>query len=129
MSMSAAKKTTHIKSSQKGNLGLESKPQPVQGSMRIIAVRTLREFWEKHAETEQPLKAWYHEVQYCSWEKANDILKDFPKARPIKNNRCIFNINQNDYRLVIKIHYNRSIVYIRFVGTHNEYDKIDATTI
>lgn len=127
--MPVAKKNAKIKSSQKGNFGLESKLQRVQGGMRIIAVRTLREFWEKHAETEQPLKAWYHEVQNCSWQKADDILKDFPKARPIKNNRCIFNINQNDYRLVIQIHYNRSIVYIRFVGTHNEYDKIDATTI
>lgn len=97
--------------------------------MRIIAVRTLREFWEKHAETEQPLKAWYHEVQKCSWQKPDNILKDFPKARPIKNNRCIFNINQNDYRLVIQIHYNRTIVYIRFIGSHSEYDKMDATTI
>lgn len=51
------------------------------------------------------------------------------KARPIKNNRCIFEINQNDYRLIIETHYNRGIIYICFVGTHNEYDKIDATTI
>jgi len=68
-------------------------------------------------------------VIQCSWEKADDIFKDFPKARPIKNNRCIFNINKNDYRLIVKIHYNRGIVYIRFVGTHSEYDQIDATTI
>ena len=97
--------------------------------MRIIKKKTLRDFWEKHAETEQPLKAWYHDVKNCSWTKPDDILKDFPKARPIKNNRCIFEINQNDYRLIIETHYNRGIIYIRFVGTHNEYDKIDATTI
>jgi mRNA interferase HigB len=127
--MPKAKKTAKTESSQKGNFELESKPHSPQGGMRIIAVRTLREFWESHAETEQPLKAWYHEVQKCSWGKADDILNDFPKARPIKNNRCIFNINKNDYRLIIQIHYNRSIVYIRFVGSHSEYDKIDATTI
>lgn len=97
--------------------------------MRIIAVRTLQEFWKKHAETEQPLKAWYYEVQKCSWDKPDDILKDFPKARPIPDNRCIFEINHNDYRLIVKVHYNRGIVYIRFVGTHAEYDKINATTI
>ena len=97
--------------------------------MRIIKKKTLRDFWEKHAETEQPLKAWYHDVKKCSWTKSDDILKDFPKARPIKNNRCIFEINQNDYRLIVETHYNRGIIYIRFVGTHEEYDKIDATTI
>lgn len=127
--MPKAKKTLKSKSSQKGNFGLVSKDQQVHGGMRVIAVRTLREFWERHPETEQPLRAWYHEVQKCAWKKPDDILKDFPKARPIKNNRCIFEINHNDYRLIIQTHYNRGIIFIRFVGTHSEYDKVDATTI
>ncbi len=97
--------------------------------MRVIAVSTLRRFWKKHAETEQPLRAWYEEVKKLRWEKPEDILRDFPKARPIPQNRCIFQINRNDYRLVIETHYNRGIVFIRFIGTHSEYDEIDATTV
>ncbi len=97
--------------------------------MRIISLKRLREFWEAHADAEQSLKAWYKEACESDWRKPNDIKKRYPSADPIPGNRVVFNIKGNTYRLVVKIHYNTGIVYIRFAGTHPEYDKIDAVTI
>ena len=97
--------------------------------MRIIAQKTIREFWSKHSETEQQLKAWYDEVKKADWSTPNDILKEFPNARVIKNDRAIFNIKGNKYRIVIAVKYDFKIVYIRFIGTHKEYDKINAEEI
>ena len=97
--------------------------------MRIIAVQTLREFWERHADAEQPLKAWYKEATETLWREPNDVKKRYPSADILPGNRVIFNIKGNTCRLIVKIHYNTSIVFIRFVGTHTEYDKIDAETI
>lgn len=97
--------------------------------MRIIAVRTLREFWESHADAEQPLKAWYREASETKWSAPADIKARYPSADILPDNRVVFNIKGNTYRLIVKIHYNRAIVYIRFVGTHAEYDKIDAVTV
>jgi mRNA interferase HigB len=97
--------------------------------MRIIATRTLRQFWQRHADAEQSLKAWHKEVQESSWSGPADIKARYPSADLIPGNRVVFNIKGNTYRLIIKIHYNRQIVFIRFVGTHAEYDKINAGTI
>ncbi|MCU0797676.1 MAG: type II toxin-antitoxin system HigB family toxin [Akkermansiaceae bacterium] len=97
--------------------------------MRIIAVRTLREFWESHADAEQPLKSWYKEATDTRWKEPNDIKQRFPSADVLPDNRVVFNIKGNAYRLIVKIHYNTGIVFIRFVGTHAEYDKISAETI
>lgn len=97
--------------------------------MRIISIRTLREFWQCHAEAEQPLKAWYKEAGDAAWGGPADIKMRYPSADILPGNRVVFNIKGNSYRLIIKIHYNRQIVYIRFVGTHAEYDKVDATTV
>ena len=97
--------------------------------MRIIAIRTLQEFWERHADAEQPLKAWYKEAGEAAWVGPADIKTRYPSADILAGNRVVFNIKGNTYRLIIKIHYNRQIVYIRFVGTHAEYDKVDATTV
>lgn len=97
--------------------------------MRIIARRTLREFWEKHPDTEQALKAWFQDAQRAEWKTPNDIRQTYTTASFIANNRVVFNIRGNNYRLVVAIKYDFSIVYIRFIGTHQEYDQIDAAII
>lgn len=97
--------------------------------MRIIAVKTLREFWENHADAEQPLKSWYKETTDTRWNTPDDVKRRYPSADILPGNRVVFNIKGNTYRLIVKIHYNTGIVFIRFVGTHAEYDKIDAETI
>ena len=128
--MSAKKKSTSKqKSSPKGNFPLDLPEMPRQGGMRIIAVGTLREFWKSHADAEQPLKSWYKEAIDTRWLEPNDIKQRYPSADILPDNRVVFNIKGNTYRLMVKIHYNTGIVYIRFVGTHAEYDKINAETI
>lgn len=97
--------------------------------MRVIAVKTLREFWKRHADAEQALKAWHKEASSTRWREPNEIKKGYPSADVIPGNRIVFNIKGNDYRLIVKIHYNTGILYIRFVGTHAEYDKVSAETI
>jgi mRNA interferase HigB len=97
--------------------------------MRVIAKRTLREFWLKHANSEQALKLWYNEADKSTWLHPNDIKADFPDASILANNRVIFNIKGNSFRLIVKISYRHQTVWIRFIGTHAEYDKIDATKI
>ncbi len=97
--------------------------------MRIIALKTIKDYWTKHSETEQPLKSWYDEVKKADWEKPEDILREFPKARVIKNDRVIFNIKGNRFRLVVAVKYDFKIFYIRFISTHAEYDKINAEEI
>ncbi|MCO4292405.1 type II toxin-antitoxin system HigB family toxin [Solitalea sp. MAHUQ-68] len=97
--------------------------------MRVIAKKSLRDFWEKHADSEQQLKAWYLEAEGASWQNPNEIKKDYPSASIIGDNRVVFNIKGNNYRLIVKINYDYKMVWIRFVGTHAEYDKINATEI
>jgi mRNA interferase HigB len=116
-------------SSPKGNFELARPATPAQAGMRIIAVRTLREFWKSHADAEQPLKAWFKEATDTRWNEPNEIKQRFPSADILPENRVVFNIKGNTYRLIVKIHYNTGIVFIRFVGTHAEYDKIDAASI
>lgn len=97
--------------------------------MRVVAVRTLREFWTKHRDAEEPLKAWYAEAISAQWRGPQDILVRFRSADILRNNRVVFNIKGNQYRLVVKIHYNTGIVYVRFIGNHSEYDRINAETV
>ena len=97
--------------------------------MRIIARSALREYWQKHPETEQPLKAWFDDTSRANWKTPSDIKDNYANASIIANNRVIFNIKGNNHRLIVHIRYDISIVFIRFIGTHQEYDKIDATTI
>lgn len=97
--------------------------------MRVIAKKTLREFWMKHKNCEQQLKAWYNEAEKAEWKSPKDIKKDYPSASIIEGNRVVFNIKGNTYRLIIKVNYGFGMVWIRFIGTHAEYDKIDATKI
>lgn len=97
--------------------------------MRVIARSTLREFWIKHPDAEEALQAWYDDAERTQWKTPADIRATYPSASFVSNNRVIFNIRGNHYRLIVHIHYNTQIVYIRFVGTHPEYDRIDALTV
>ena len=95
--------------------------------MRIIAKKTLRDFWQKHPDCEQQLKAWHHEVEKAKWKGPKDIKIEYPSASFLQANRVVFNIKGNHYRLIIRINYPYQMVWIRFIGTHAQYDKIDAT--
>jgi len=97
--------------------------------MRVIAISTLREFWTKHPDSEQALREWYVKTERATWGSLNDIRNDSNSVDFVKNQRYVFNIKGNDYRLVTAIKFTPKLVYIRFVGTHSEYDKIDASTI
>ncbi|MDP3928309.1 MAG: type II toxin-antitoxin system HigB family toxin [Bacteroidota bacterium] len=88
--------------------------------MRVIAKKILREFWEKHNDCEDQLKSWYKEAVEANWQIPNDIKKEYPTASFLADNRVVFNIKGNHYRLIVKINYAFSIVFIRFVGTHAE---------
>ena len=97
--------------------------------MRIIALRALRDFWQQHPDAEQPLRAWYHDVKQATWRTPTDVKNAYRNASLIENKRVVFNIKGNDYRLVAAIQYQQGIVYIRFVGTHAQYDRVDATMV
>ena len=95
--------------------------------MRIIARRALREFWERHRDAEQPLRAWYHDAREADWPA--DVKRVYANASVIGENRVVFNIGGNKYRLVVAINYPYRVCYIRFVGTHQAYDRIDAKSV
>jgi mRNA interferase HigB len=97
--------------------------------MRVIAVSTLRAFWERHPDAEQPLKAWYEEAKSAAWNQPADIKAQYRSASVLKNRRVVFNIKGNDYRLIVAIAYRLRIVYVKFVGTHKAYDAVDAETV
>ncbi len=97
--------------------------------MRVIAKKTLREFWQKHADCEQQLKSWFQETSKAEWQTTKDIKINYPTASFLAGNRVVFNIKGNHYRIIVKINYDYQMVWIRFVGTHTEYDKIDALNI
>lgn len=97
--------------------------------MRVIAVSTLRAFWERYPDAEQPLKAWYEEATSVSWSQPADIKAQYRSASVLKNRRVVFNIKGNDYRLIVAIAYKLQIVYVKFAGTHKEYDAVDAETV
>jgi len=97
--------------------------------MRVIAVSTLRAFWERHPDAEQPLKASYEEATRATWAQPADIKTQYRSASVLKSRRVVFNIKGNDYRLIVAISYKLQIVYVKFVGTHKEYDAVDAETV
>lgn len=97
--------------------------------MRVIAKRTLQDFWIKHADYEEQLKAWYRETEKAQWKNINALKKEYPSASILKDNRIVFNIKGNTYRLIVKFNFDHQIGWIRFIGTHAEYDKIDANKI
>lgn len=100
--------------------------------MRILAKRTLRQFWETHprgAEAATPLQVWHSTVEDADWATPADVKTTYRNASILKDNRVVFNIAGNKFRLVAHVDYPSRVVYIRFVGTHAEYDGIDAETI
>jgi mRNA interferase HigB len=99
--------------------------------MRIISVGTLRDFWSKPGrdDAEQPLRTWVKVVKVAEWSRPTDVKKMFRSADILANGRAIFDIGGNKYRLVVAIHYRGKRVYVRFIGTHKEYDKIDVRTV
>jgi mRNA interferase HigB len=97
--------------------------------MRILSRSTLRAFWETHPDTEDPLKAWYYEASRADWQRPADVKAVHRSASIIANDRVVFNIKGNRYRLIVAMRYDIGMIFIRFIGTHAEYDKIDAETI
>ena len=103
---------------------------PIMGTcylvlMRIIARRTLRDLWEQHPRAEQPLRAWFAEATKATWSQPQDIKDVYRHASFVGDNRVVFNIAGNRYRLIAHINYDYGIVYVKFVGTHAAYDRID----
>ncbi len=97
--------------------------------MRIIAKRTLRDFWARHPDAEQPLLAWYREAEKEDWTTPAGLKARYPSASIIGGNRAVFNIKGNSYRLVVRINYQKRLVHIRFIGTHSEYDRVNAKEV
>lgn len=97
--------------------------------MRVIAKKVLREFWEKFPDSEEALKTWHAEAESAAWQTPADIKEKYRSASIIKDSRVVFNICGNKYRLVVKINYRISLVYIRFIGTHKQYDAINVEVI
>ena len=97
--------------------------------MRVIAKRTLRKFWKKHADCEEQLKSWYRETEKAKWSNINELKREYPSASILNDNRIVYNIKGNNYRLIVKFNFEYQISWIRFIGTHAEYDKINANEI
>lgn len=97
--------------------------------MRVLAKRTLRDFWELNPDSEQQLLVWFREASKAEWNNPNEIKAQYTSASILKNSKVVFNICGNKYRLIVEINFARKWVFIRFIGTHSEYDKIDANNI
>ena len=97
--------------------------------MRIIAVNTIRQYWEKYPNTEQSLKAWIQEVEYSEWKTPQALKVKYRNASIISGKRVVFNINGNKFRLIVDIEYRLKIVFVVWFGSHAEYDLIDSKTI
>ena len=99
--------------------------------MRIISFRTLREFWgnSKYSDSEISLRSWYHDAKNSDWKNSNELKQQYKNASIVGEGRAVFNIKGNSYRLVVSIDYVFQVIFIRFIGTHKQYDKIDTKTI
>ena len=96
---------------------------------RIFSKSTLREFWEKYPESEQYLKTWFDTAMNTEWKNPNEVKQTYATASILKDSRIVFNIKGNSFRLIAKFNFDKKWIFIRFIGTHIEYDKIDANTI
>ena len=96
---------------------------------RIFAKSTLRDYWEKHNDVEQYLKTWYNTAMSSEWKTPNDVKQTYANASILKNGRIVFNIKGNTYRLIVKFNFEKQWAFIKFIGTHSEYDKINANEI
>lgn len=97
--------------------------------MRVIAIKTLKQFWEKTPSSEQPLWSWYEEVEKANWSNPNELKEQYRNASVINSKRVVFNIHGNSYRLVVDIEYNFKIVFIVWIGSHKDYDRINVKAV
>jgi len=97
--------------------------------MNIISKRTLIEFYNKHPQAKIPLEVWHSDTRKSNWQSPNDIKNIYSNASFLEDNRVVFNIKGNSFRLIVHIDYKRKIVRVKFIGTHSEYDKINAKDI
>ena len=97
--------------------------------MNIYNRSSLIIFYTKHSDCRESLEKWYNDVLLKNWRKPGDVTRDFNTARTIKNNRAIFKINDNDYRLIVELNYQKGWLFIKFIGTHKQYEKTDAETV
>lgn len=97
--------------------------------LRVIAKKVLRDFWLHHVDCEQQLKSWYKEADKATWTNFNELKSDYPNASILSDNRVCFNIKGNSYRLIVRVNFDYQMMWIRFIGTHAAYDKIDANKI
>ena len=97
--------------------------------MRIIAVNTLKDYWEEFPQAKQPLLSWYEEGNIAEWNNPNELKEQYRNASILTDKRVVFNIHGNSYRLIVDIEYRLKIIFIVWFGTHKEYDKIDAKKI
>jgi mRNA interferase HigB len=100
--------------------------------MRVIALSALKRFWEGkggHADAREPLLAWFREASKADWADPADVKRQFGTASILRDGRVVFDIAGNKYRLVVWINYHYRVVYVRFIGTHRQYDRIDAQNI
>ena len=97
--------------------------------MRIIAVHTIKKFWTKHPQTEQPLKSWVEEVQKAEWSNPQELKAHFRSASIITGKRVVFNIKGNCFRMIVHVEYRLKIVFMVWIGSHKEYDLIDVKSI
>lgn len=96
---------------------------------RVFAKSTLREFWERYPDAEQYLKTWFDTAMNSDWKSPSDVKQTYANASILKEGRIMFNIKGNSCRLVVKINFEKQWIFIRFIGSHKEYDRIDANTI
>lgn len=97
--------------------------------MHVIAKRPLKEFWERYRDAQGALEAWLAHAERAEWAGPADVVADYRTADILPGDRVVFNLKGNQYRLVVKMRYSSRVVYVRFVGTHQEYDGVDATRI
>ncbi|MEO6902360.1 MAG: type II toxin-antitoxin system HigB family toxin [Bacteroidia bacterium] len=97
--------------------------------MNIHNRGTITHYCTLHPDCKRALQKWYHDVLTKDWKKPKDVTKDFNKSRPIKNDRVIFEINGSDHRLIAELNYQKGWIFIKFIGTHTEYDKVDAEKV
>ena len=97
--------------------------------LRVISRKQLVDFWQRHPDAEKPLRTWFVNAAKSTWSSPQAIKARFQDASFLAGNRVVFNIAGNKYRLIVVVHYNRGIVFIRFVGTHKQYDRINAETV
>ena len=96
---------------------------------RIFAKSTLREYWERHPDSEQHLKTWYDTAMNAEWKSPNDVKQTYGNTSILKDSRIVFNIKGNSYRLIAKFNFEKQLIVVRFIGTHEEYYRIDVNTI